>query len=390
MVTLLAKFFVKDTGDNKEVRQAYGMLCGIVGIVLNIFLCIGKFIAGTLSNSIAITADAVNNLSDAGSSAVTLIGFHIAGTKPDSKHPFGHGRMEYISGLAVAAAILLMAYELIRDSIGKILHPEKTEFSFVAAAILLASILVKLYMCFYNRSIGKKIDSSAMRATAVDSLSDAVATTVVLISSAAGQFTGLLLDGWCGLLVGCFILYAGVSAAKETLDPLLGEPPEEAFVEKIYKLVLSHDLICGIHDLIVHDYGPGRKMISLHAEVPVDGDILEIHDMVDHIENELRDELGCEATIHMDPIITSDMHIWELKEQLLASVKEVDEVISIHDFRAVTGPTHTNLIFDTLVPFGFSMTDEELLAAIRAAVRERMGNEYSVVTKVDKEYAVKR
>lgn len=386
MVTLLAKIFIREKKDKAKIRQAYGVLCGIVGILLNILLFVGKFIAGTISNSIAITADAFNNLSDAGSSFVTLVGFKLAGAKPDPEHPFGHGRIEYVSGLVVAAAILLMAYELIRDSIGKILHPEDTEFSVLIVAILIISILVKLYMFYYNSSVGKKYDSAAMRATAMDSLSDTCATTVVLIATLVGHYTGLHIDGWCGALVGIFILYAGISAAKETLNPLLGQPPEEEFVMQIDQIVMAHDEICGIHDLIVHDYGPGRKMISLHAEVPADGDILEVHDVIDNIENELRAKLGCDATIHMDPIVTSDEHVSELKATVISIVKGIDEVITIHDFRVVTGPTHTNLIFDVLVPFKFYISDDELTMMIQNKVRERLGNNYYVVMKVDKAY----
>ena len=293
MVTLLAKIFIQEKNDQAKIREEYGVLCGVVGILFNVLLFAGKFLAGTISHSIAITADAVNNLSDAGSSIVTLAGFKLAGTKPDTEHPFGHGRIEYISGLVVAAAILLMAYELIRDSVGKIVHPEETEFSGLIVVILVLSILVKLYMYFYNHRIGKKLDSAAMQATAIDSLSDTCATTAVLAATLIGHFTGLHIDGWCGVLVGVFILYAGISAAKETLNPLLGQPPAEEFVMQIDRIVMSHPEICGIHDLIVHDYGPGRKMVTLHAEVPADGDILEVHDVIDNVENELREKLGC-------------------------------------------------------------------------------------------------
>lgn len=386
MVTLLAKLFIKEKKDQAKIRQQYGILCGIVGILLNVLLFAGKFIAGSISKSIAITADAFNNLSDAGSSLVTLIGFKLAGAKPDPEHPFGHGRIEYVSGLVVAAAILLMAYELIRDSIDKILHPEDTEFSILIVGILVASILVKLYMFWYNRGIGKKYDSAAMRATAMDSLSDTCATAVVLIATLVGHYTGLHIDGWCGALVGILILYAGISAAKETLDPLLGQAPDEDFVMEIDRIVMAHEEICGIHDLIVHDYGPGRKMISLHAEVPADGDILEVHDVIDNVENELRAKLGCDATIHMDPIVTSDVHISELKAAVISIVKGIDEVITIHDFRVVTGPTHTNLIFDVLVPFKFYISDEQLTMMIQNKVTERLGRNYYVVMKVDKAY----
>lgn len=386
MVALLAKIFIKEKDDKVKIRQSYGVLCGVVGILLNILLFLGKFLAGTISNSIAITADAFNNLSDAGSSFVTLVGFKLAGAKPDPEHPFGHGRMEYVSGLVVSAAILLMAYELIRDSINKILHPEDTEFSALVLVILLVSIMVKLYMAYYNRNIGQKIDSAAMKATAMDSLSDTCATAVVLIATLVGHYTGLHIDGWCGALVGLFILYAGFNAAKETLDPLLGQPPEDEFVEEIQQIVMAHEGICGIHDLIVHDYGPGRQMISLHAEVPAEGDISEIHDLIDNIENELRMRLGCEATIHMDPIITTDEHIRELKETVVSIVKEIDEILSMHDFRVVSGPTHTNLIFDVIVPFKFHMADDTLMSTIQTMVKERLGSNYYVVMKIDKSY----
>lgn len=386
MIALLAKIFIKEKNDKIKIRQSYGVLCGVVGILLNILLFFGKFLAGTLSNSIAITADAINNLSDAGSSFVTLIGFKLAGAKPDPEHPFGHGRMEYVSGLAVAAAILLMAYELIRDSVSKILHPEETEFSMPVLIILVVSILIKLYMAYYNRSIGKRIGSAAMKATAMDSLSDTCATAVVLAATLVGHYTGFHIDGWCGVLVGLFILYAGFNAAKETLDPLLGQPPEDEFVEEIQQIVMAHEGICGIHDLIVHDYGPGRQMISLHAEVPAEGNISEIHDVIDNVENELRTKLGCDATIHMDPIITTDEHIRELREAVVAMIKEIDETLSMHDFRAVTGPTHTNLIFDVIVPFKFRITDEELTSMIQTMAKERLGNNYYVVMKIDKAY----
>lgn len=386
MITILAKFFIHDDGDKTKLRQSYGMLCGIAGVMFNVFLFIGKFLAGTISNSIAITADAFNNLSDAGSSIVTLLGFKMAGAKPDTEHPFGHGRIEYISGLVVAAAILLMGYELIRDSVAKILHPEETVFNTLVAVILIASILVKLYMAYYNHNIGKKLDSAAMRAVATDSLSDMVATTAVLLASVFTHFTGYKIDGYCGLVVGLLVGYAGVDAARETLNPLLGQPPAHEFVEKIDEIVMSHPEVCGMHDLIVHDYGPGRKMISLHAEVPAEGNILELHDVIDNIENELRRKLGCEATIHMDPIVTSDEHVSETKSAVSSLIKAIDKDLSIHDFRMVVGETHTNLIFDILAPFGFRLSDEELLTEVLKEVREHFGENYYVVTKVDHSY----
>ena len=393
MVTLLAKIFIKDAEDTSspKVRQAYGVLTGVVGILLNVLLFVGKFIAGTLSKSISITADAFNNLSDAGSSFVTLIGFKLAGAKPDPEHPFGHGRIEYVSGLVVSGAILLMAFELIKDSIDKIIHPQTVDFSALAAGILVVSILVKIYMYLYNSSISKKIDSAAMKATATDSLSDTMATTVVLLASIVGHYTGLKIDGYCGVLVGLFIFYAGFSAAKETLDPLLGQPPEEEFVEQIEEIVMSYELVQGIHDLVVHDYGPGRVMISLHAEVPAEEDILEIHDMIDVIENDLADKLNCEAVIHMDPLVTKDERVNELKRIIREVVDSLEGDVSMHDFRTVIGPTHTNMMFDVVLPFGYSMTDEMVKEEIQKRTWDRLGESYNTVIQIDRPYTtVKR
>ncbi len=388
MVQLLAKIFIKE--ENKEpsvVRKAYGTLCGVVGILLNVCLFAGKLVAGTISNSVAITADAFNNLSDAGSSVITLIGFQMAGAKPDPHHPFGHGRIEYLSGLAVSMAILLMAVELLRDSVDKILHPEATECTVMTVVILLAAILVKLYMAFYNHRIGKKIDSAAMKATAMDSLSDMASTTVVLLATLIGHFTGLLIDGYCGVLVGLFILYAGINAARETLNPLLGQPPAKEYVEEIERIVMAHEGISGIHDLIVHDYGPGRQMISLHAEVPAEGDILVIHDEIDLIEIELRQKLGCVATIHMDPVVTKDAHTASTKATVGEVLHQIAPEISMHDFRMVTGPTHTNLIFDIVVPYKFRMGDTEVLQQLSDGVKERLGEQYYTVVNVDRDFS---
>lgn len=391
MVTLLARIFIRDGEDTSspKVRQAYGMLTGIVGILLNILLFAGKFLAGTISNSISITADAFNNLSDAGSSFVTLIGFKLAGAKPDPDHPFGHGRIEYISGLIVSGVILLMAFELIKDSIDKIIHPQAVDFSLIAILILVVSILIKIYMYYYNMSISKKIDSAAMKATAVDSLSDTLATTVVLIASIVAKYTGLQIDGYCGVLVGLFIFYAGFSAAKETLDPLLGQPPAEEFVEQIEEIVLSYEMVQGIHDLIVHDYGPGRVMISLHAEIPAEADIMEAHDMIDLIENDLKDQLKCDAVIHMDPIVTKDEQVLKLKDTVRRTIEQIDEQISMHDFRTVIGPTHTNMIFDVAVPYGYRLSDEEVKEEIQKRVWESLGENYFTVIQVDKDQRFK-
>ena len=389
MVQLLARFFIKnyEQTESPSVRQSYGVLCGSVGIGFNILLFIGKFLAGLISNSIAITADAFNNLSDAGSSLITLIGFKMAGQKPDTEHPFGHGRIEYLTGLLVSLLILLMGVELIKSSVSKILHPEATECTPMVAGILIVSILVKLYMYLYNRSTGRKIDSAAMMATAADSLSDMLSTSVVLIATLIGKFTGLQIDGWCGLLVGIFILYAGFSAAKDTISPLLGQPPQKEFVEKIESIVQSYPQVLGIHDLIVHDYGPGRVMISLHAEVPASGDMLHLHDTIDNIERQLHRELHCDAVIHMDPVMNDDEETQELKKQVTCCLHELDKSLNLHDFRIVKGPTHTNIIFDILVPFKFQLSDAEIGRFMEEKIHSISASYYAVIN-IDKDYTI--
>ena len=381
MITLLSKLIIKNYKEfeNPNVRLKYGILCGAVGILFNILLFTGKLIAGTLTGSIGITADAFNNLSDAGSSTITLVGFRLSGTKADKEHPFGHGRFEYIAGLIVSMAILLMGFELGKTSIDKIIHPEAVTFSYLAVAVLIVSILTKLYMFFYNRGIGKKIDSSAMRATAMDSFSDVAATSTVLLSMLIGKWTGLKIDGYSGLLVALFICYTGIRAAKETVSPLLGQSPTQEFVEKIQNIVLEQDGVIGVHDLVVHDYGPGRRMISLHAEVPADGNLILLHDAVDNLEKLLRNECGCEAVIHMDPVEMNNTETNRLRTETRAILAQIDERLTLHDFRVVAGPTHTNLVFDVVVPFGFSMTDEAVRSAISERIHTLEGNCYAVI-----------
>lgn len=388
MITFLASLFIKDSKNYKEpsVRQAYGVLSGAVGIGLNILLFFGKWLAGTISGSIAIIADAFNNLSDAGSSIITLIGFRLSGQEPDPEHPFGHGRMEYISGLLVSVAILVMGFELIGSSIGKLRSPEPIESSALVFGILIASILVKLYMFFYNHSLSKKIESAAMKATSVDSLSDTVATTLVLIATLISKYTGLLLDGWFGILVGLFILYTGGSTLKETIDLLLGQPPKQEFINEVKEIVLGHSMVHGVHDLIVHDYGPGRVMISLHAEVDVNGDIQDIHEQIDHIEHELQEKLHCSATIHMDPIVTDDKEVLAMKAKVEEMVHFLDESFSMHDFRMVRGSTRTNLIFDVEVPRKTSYTDNEIVNWLKERIHELPGSKYFAVIQIDHEY----
>ena len=388
MITFMASLFIKDSKNYKEpsVRQAYGVLSGAVGIGLNILLFFGKWLAGTISGSIAITADAFNNLSDAGSSIITLIGFRLSGQEPDPEHPFGHGRMEYISGLLVSVAILVMEFKLIGSSIGKLRSPEPIESSALVFGILIASILVKLYMFFYNHSLSKKIESAAMKATSVDSLSDTVATTLVLIATLISKYTGLLLDGWFGILVGLFILYTGGSTLKETIDLLLGRPPKQEFIDEVKEIVLGHSMVHGVHDLIVHDYGPGRVMISLHAEVDVNGDIQDIHEQIDHIEHELQEKLHCSATIHMDPIVTDDKEVLAMKAKVEEMVHFLDESFSMHDFRMVKGSTRTNLIFDVEVPRKTSYTDNEIVNWLKERIHELPGSKYFAVIQIDHEY----
>lgn len=385
MITILSNIFIrnKDQYQNPNTRSAYGKLCGGFGIFLNICLFIGKLIAGLLSNSIAIIADAVNNLSDAASSAITLIGFKISEQKPDKDHPYGHGRVEYIAGLLISIAIVFMGFELIKSSIEKIIHPQEMACDMITVAILVASILVKIYMFSYNRSIGKKIESVVMSATATDSLSDTIATFVVLLSTLIYQFTGLNIDAYCGVLVGLFILYSGCNAAKETISPLLGQPPKPEFVDQIKDLVMSHEEILGIHDMIVHDYGPGRIMASLHAEVDSKGDIMEIHDLIDRIENEIQEQCNCQAVIHMDPILVNDPYTDELKEKVRKMIDELDPNIHFHDFRVVKGPTHTNIIFDIVLPFDYQYKDEYVVDFIRNKLSALEGN-FNGVISIDK------
>lgn len=381
MIQLLARVFIKNQEDveNPKVRQAYGVLCGTVGIVLNILLFAGKWLAGFLSGSIAITADAFNNLSDAGSSVLTLIGFHLSGQKPDQKHPFGHGRMEYISGLFVSVAILIIAVELIQSSVHKLIHPEAIEGSPLILAILMVSVCVKVYMAYYNKKIGKKINSAAMAATAADSMSDTIATSAVLFSTVISMAAGVNLDGWCGLLVGVFILYSGVQALKDTVDPLLGQAPDKALVEQIQSLVTSYPVVQGTHDMMIHDYGPGRRIVSLHAEVDAKGDILKIHDEIDNIERKLRETLNCHATIHMDPVEADNEEVRKLRLQTAKLIAEIDLNLSIHDFRVVKGETHTNLIFDVVVPFECPLKDSEVIEKIEEGIQQYPGNYYAVI-----------
>lgn len=383
----LVRLFIKDCDNvtDPAVRERYGILSGAVGIALNLLLSAGKLFAGLMTGSISITADAFNNLSDAGSSVVTLVGFKLAGQKADDGHPFGHGRMEYLAGLLVSLMILLVGVELGRSSIGKILHPEEVDFSLVSTGILAASILVKLWMGQFNRGLGRKIGSAAMAATAADSLSDAVATAAVLAGTLVNRFAHVNIDGWVGLAVAVFILRSGWGAAKDTINPLLGESPDPELVKQLRELVLSHPQVVGMHDLIIHDYGPGRRLCSFHAEVPQDADILDAHDAIDHIEREIKEKFGIETTVHMDPIATADEKVNQLRRQVADLARVVEPEMTIHDFRVVRGPTHTNVIFDAVVPHKCRLTDEEVLQRLRQAV-SALDPTYQAVIQIDRAY----
>jgi len=387
MTDRLVKLFVKDRGNvhDSTVRQRYGLLSGSVGICLNLLLSIGKFLAGLLTGSIAVMADAFNNLSDAGSSAVTLIGFRMAGKRADEGHPFGHGRAEYLAGLAVAAVIALVGIELGKSSIRQILSPEPVFFSWLTVGILSVSIVVKLWMSAFNRTLSRRIQSPAMAATAADSLSDAAATAVVLLGCLAGHFFSLSVDGWLGVLVALFILRAGWTAARDTIDPLLGQSPDPELVRGIRDTVLSYPEVAGIHDLIVHDYGPGRRLATLHAEVPGDGDLVALHDIIDAAERALKQKYHLEVSIHMDPIVTGDEEVGHTRDQVTQIVKGLDSGMSIHDFRMTNGPHHRNLIFDVVVPYRFPLTDEGVKAAIQGAITA-INPKYFAVIEIDRTY----
>ena len=390
MLTLLINLFIKDKDNisDVKVRENYGVLCSGYGIFLNICLFAGKYLAGVLSASISMMADAFNNLSDAGSSIISLIGFKLASKKPDPGHPFGHGRIEYLAGLGVSALIVIMGYQLCLNSFSKIRHPEETAFSTVSIIILSVSILVKFYMAFYSKKIGKKIDSQTLQATATDSMSDTISTFVVLIGSLITHFTGIKLDGYLGMFVGILILIAGIKSAIEVISPLLGEAPSEEFIKSVEKIVMSYDEIVGIHDLIVHDYGPGRLMITLHAEVPADGNVLDLHDVIDRAEYELGQKLNCHATIHMDPVSVGDEYVESLKAKVKEILSNMEGIVNFHDFRVVKGNTHTNLVFDVVASYSLKRSDDEIKLDIFNKIQEYDPKLFSVIT-VDRDFTGK-
>ncbi len=374
-----------DTSPERQ-RQIYGMLCGALGIGCNLILCALKLIAGALSHSIAIVADGLNNLSDAGSSLVTLLGFRLAGKKPDKDHPFGHGRIEYLTGLAVSVMVILLGVELGKSSISQIVSPSPVVSGVVSVAILVLAIPAKLYLFFTNRKIGKQIKSAALCASATDALTDAAATLLTLVSLLIGRYLSFPLDGVCGLALAALILVSGIRSAFDTINPLLGQPPEREFVGALLDIVKECDAVLGIHDLIVHDYGPGRRMVSFHAEISSEADFLHAHDAIDNLENRLAETMGCHVVIHMDPISVNDARVSVMKEEIVKIAKESDFHISIHDLRMVEGPTHVNLVFDLVLPHRLEKNKRKIADEIKEKIAYRFPGHVAVI-KVEHSYA---
>ncbi len=382
MTELLVKLFVKDSDNitNSKVRGRYGILSGCAGIVVNVILFLAKFLVGTVTNSIAITADAVNNLSDAGSCAVTVFGFKMSSKPADEDHPFGHGRIEYITAMVVSFIVLFMGFELLTQSIDKIRNPEDVTFNLVGAIIIAVSIFGKLWLALFNRKLGKKINSPAMTAVVADSLSDIAATSVTLIALILSNFfPSLHIDGWLGIIVAGFVLKAGYGIFKETLNSLIGEPPTKETVEKLEAKILSYENVTGIHDLILHNYGPDKFFGSVHVEMPSDFDVLYSHDIIDNIERDVMAEFGILLSIHYDPIEVNNTRVTELRDIAESAVKRISKELTIHDFRVVDGPSHTNLIFDVVVPRKFSLSPDDLMAEISSEISKNGTNFFAVM-----------
>lgn len=377
----LIRRFVKNRGDveNDRVRYAYGRLAGASGLAANILLFAAKLAAGLLSGSLAIVADAFNNLSDAGSSIVTLVGFKLSSAPPDKEHPFGHGRMEYLSALAVAALIMVAGFELAKSAVDKILHPTPTDVTILTIVILAVSILVKLWMALFYRKIGGIIQSETLKAACADSRNDVLCTGVVLVTSLIGWGTGVAIDGYVGTAVALFVIWSGFSIVREAVSPLLGQAPDPELVRNIKDMVLSHEGIVGVHDVMVHNYGPGRCVVSLHAEVPCREDMMRSHDMIDCVEKELMAKFRVLACIHMDPVDTEDERVETLRLMVEAVLKDMDDRLDLHDFRVVFGETHTNLIFDLVVPYGYK-EDQPLGQEIERRVQKLDSRLFVVAT----------
>jgi len=385
VITVLSRLFIKDheKTDLPEVRRQYGALSGIVGIFLNLLLFAGKLAAGLLAHSVSITADAFNNLSDAASSVMTLIGFKLSGKKPDRDHPFGHGRSEYITGLLVSISIILVGTELAKDSVNRILQPEEIRYSAAAVVILAVSVAVKLYMFLYNRDLSQKIDSTALRSTALDSISDCAATSVVLLCQILSRTFGLHLDGWCGLAVSLFILYTGIKSVVETSGPLLGQAPDPALISGIEERVLHTEGILDMHDLLVHDYGPGHLIVSLHAEVPSDFSLVHAHEIIDRLESKLDSEFGVMSVIHIDPVDSRDHEAHLLRSRILRQLRSMHPDADLHDFRILRGTDMPAVSFDARFPFSFEKSDETILSELTEYIRRELPG-YQTIIRIDR------
>ena len=382
MSDLLCKWFIKDHTkvSDPTVRRKHGTLVSVVGIFLNILLCAGKLLAGSLTGAVSMVADALNNLSDAGSQIISFISFKLSAKPADRDHPFGHARIEYVSSMAISFLILLVGFELLKSSVTKIFNPEETKFSIVSIVILAVSILVKLWLCFFNRKVAKKIDSEVMRATAADSLSDAGATAAVLVSSLILHFFNVDIDAYVGIAVAIVILIAGIKVLGEAKNLIIGEAPDEDVVRAIREIVSEYPEALGIHDMMVHNYGVGAIIVSLHIEVDGSTDVFHSHDMVDNIEKRLGDELGIRATIHMDPIVTDDEEVSATRALVVNAIKEMDPTWDIHDFRFVRGETHTNLIFDLVIPFECKLCPSDIPALVEQKIKTVNQAYFTVIT----------
>ncbi len=389
MTQFLIRCFIKRPDDVKDaaVRTAYGNLASLVGMACNILLCIGKLLAGTLFGSIAIMADALNNLSDASSNVVSLIGFRLAAKAPDAEHPYGHARYEYLAGLVVSVTILAIGLSLLKESALKVLHPTPVAFSWLSIGVLAASIFVKLWLSGFNRAVGKKINSETLMATAADSRNDVLTTGAVLLSTILCSLTGYgIMDGIMGVGVAAFILWSGWGLVMDTLSPLLGESPSPELVEHIERTVMSYPGVLGVHDLMVHDYGPGHQFASLHVEFPAETDPLTAHDVIDNIENDFLKKDRLQVTIHYDPIVTADASVGVLRARLKEHARQLDPRLSIHDLRIVPGDSHTNVLFDLVFPAGYTGDIDQMLAKMCQFVKEQ-DPKYCCVVKVEQSYA---
>ena len=389
MTKFLIKLFIKDADTNTQRgRELYGRLAGAVGIICNLLLSVMKLIIGSISNSVSITADATNNISDAGSSIVTLVGFRLSGKPADKDHPYGHARIEYISSLIISFLILLIGCSIFKESVTKIFKPEESLFNIATVIVLVASILVKLWLSLFNKFLGKQINSKALEATAIDSRNDVITTAAVLLASVISHFTGFNLDGYMGVIVSVFIFISGINLVKETLDPLLGQPPTKEMFETIEKKILSYDNVLGVHDLMVHSYGPNTYFASAHIEMDAKIDVLICHDIMDQIERDFKSELNIHLVVHLDPTILDSPEINELKEMVNDIICEIDRQLTFHDFRVVVGEENKNVLFDVVVPPEYKYSDEELEKIITDKITEISNGKIFTVLVVDHSYGV--